>query len=457
MFSASRRPRYRQLSTDSAQIQHFEPLLSAQAGEHICYGSCCTFLTPFFYEEYEEKATQVRKSCKGVQDVVKRKRLAVVVSTVLLTGLLIIGLFAATHIAVRAYASGGPVTTIKGLHTISVVGSTQTILNANGNTITVDANPYGVAIAPSTTPSSSTLNPGDIIVSNFGANGTGTSLVRFPGKTGPGQLFNTVADPGTSGPAAEAFNSIGDDWVANYSGNNVQIFTTTGSVLASISRPLFDKPWGQAFNNGTPNSLDGSLAAFFLTNAGSGTIDRLSIALTSSGVVITAYQIGKLAHASTKAVPIEAPQGMVWVPFWRWEGKTYTDVLFVTDPVNNRIAAYPNSSTRNTTSKLSTYEGMTVFQGGPLATPAGLAINPWNGDLLIVNQRNNNLVEINPSPTEDGQNQVVGVRTLDPARVNQETGANSALFGLAATLDANHNLEVYFTDDNTNTLNVLTV
>lgn len=355
-----------------------------------------------------------------------------------------------TSFTARA-SGGGPVTTIKGLHTISLVGSTQFILGADGKTTSVDATPYGVAIAPSGT-TGGTLQPGDIVVTNFGASSKGTTLVRFPAAKGPGQLFNTVADPGTSGPVAEAFNSSGNDWVANFSGNNVQIFDASGNVVATITNPLFNHPWGQAFNGGVANPNDGSVAAFFATNASDGTLDRIDIVPSGGSVKFEVYQIGQLPWSSLPAVPVVAPQGMVWVPSWYWAGQNYKDVLFVVDAVKNRIAAYPNSSTRNTTSHKSTFAGITVFQGNPLNTPAGLAVNPINGDLLAVNQSDNNLVEINPASA-----QVVGVRQLDNVPVNQQTGAGSALFGLTATTDKAGNLVVYFADDNTNTLDKLSV
>jgi hypothetical protein len=49
----------------------------------------------------------------------------------------------------------------------------------------------------------------------------------------------------------------------------------------------------------------------------------------------------------------------------------------------------------------------------------------------------------------------VGTRALDNVPVNPKTGNGSALFGVAATTDAKGNLEIFFTDDNTNTLNAL--
>jgi len=305
----------------------------------------------------------------------KWRSLVAIASTVLLT--LVLFLTGAV-----AYAHGGPVTTIAGLHRIAVVGSTTNILDAHGKLITVDGNPYGVApVGTPATGTPGTLYPGDIVVTNFGANDTGTSLVLFPRRAGPGRLFNTP-NPGTNGPAAEAFNGTGNDWVANYAGNNVQIFTPAGKVAVTITSPLFNKPWGQAFNGGTHNPKNGSIAAFFSTNASDGTIDRIDIVPVNGKPTFHVYQIGALPFGTSAVAPIIALQGMVWTPIWTTEGKTYHDVLFVVDSAHNRIAAYPNSSTRNTSAARSTASGMTVYRGRPLKTPAGLALNPINGDLL---------------------------------------------------------------------------
>ena len=92
---------------------------------------------------------------------------------------------------------------------------------------------------------------------------------------------------------------------------------------------------------------------------------------------------------------------------------------------------------------------MTVFQGTPLNNPGGLAINPLNGDILVVNLNDNNLVELNAKAGT-----VIGVKAIDPTIVDAQ-GNNSALFGVIATKDEQGNLKVFFTDDNTNTLNVL--
>ena len=81
--------------------------------------------------------------------------------------------------------------------------------------------------------------------------------------------------------------------------------------------------------------------------------------------------------------------------------------------------------------------------------PGGIAINPLNSDILVVNLNDNNMVEIKPSNAT-----VVGVKTVDPLVVDN-MGNNSAPFGVAATRDRKGNLLVFYTDDNTNTLNAL--
>jgi hypothetical protein len=49
----------------------------------------------------------------------------------------------------------------------------------------------------------------------------------------------------------------------------------------------------------------------------------------------------------------------------------------------------------------------------------------------------------------------VGVKLVDKTPVNAAAGTGSALFGLVASKDANGNLEVYFVDANTNSLDML--
>lgn len=345
------------------------------------------------------------------------------------------------------YNTGQVATTINNLAHISVVGSTAFIVDGHGHTVSEDANPYGIVIAPSSMMPGA-LKPGDVVVTNFGATNTGTTLVRFPAGKGPGLLFNTMTTPGTKGPAFEALNPLtGTDWVANFSGNNVQVFNPNGTLKVTITSPMFKMPWAMASNHGMRNPIDGAVGSFFTTNTGDATIDRIDVVPAGKGTTFRVFQIGQLTQVSggTKL-------NATWVPSLQIGGKHYSDVLLVLDIANNRVAAYPNSTTMNTTAMRSTNKGMTVFQGKPLNAPAGLTVNPLNGDLLVVNMNDNNLVELNLS-----QGKAVGVKQLDNVPVDAQSGNGSALFGVGATVDSRGNLEVFFTDDNLNALMVLTV
>jgi hypothetical protein len=357
-----------------------------------------------------------------------------------------------------------PATTIADLHTVQVLGSTVDSLNS-------DNNPYGVVVVPATVNSRAVEKSGDVLVTNFndasGVQGAGTSIERFHRNADGSYAVSHFATVG-AGPVAEAIITSGNDWVANVSANNVQILSPNGgSPAVTITSPLFDGPWGQTFNGGTPNPADGSIAAFFSTNLCSGTVDRIDIVPVSGHPTFHVSQIGSgfvfgsvgvqengqtvipaCGSATSNVVSFLSPQGMAWAHSATFGGQTWSDVLYVVDPVGGRIVAYPNSSTL--ASDMGT--GVTVFQAGALKTPVGLAINPFNGDLLVLDQGNNKLLEIDPATAE-----VVAQRVLDHAAVNPRTGANSALFGLAATQDPSGNLIVYFVDDNTFTLNALTV
>jgi len=109
-------------------------------------------------------------------------------------------------------------------------------------------------------------------------------------------------------------------------------------------------------------------------------------------------------------------------------------ILYVADSLANRTAAIPNALERET----SAGTGLTVSEKGAINTPLGLTVAP-NGDIIVANAGDGNLVEITPNGNQ------VAVKTVDP------TGAGT-LFGLAI---APMNMGVYFVDDGTNTLNIL--
>ena len=332
------------------------------------------------------------------------------------------------------------VTTINGLKRIAMVGSTANIWDKNGNKITVDPNPYGIAVAPR---DDHNLRKGDLLVTNIGNMDKGSTIVKFSGWKGPGKLFNTMAGNGTLGPADLVFNhQTGSLWVANATGNFIQVYRPNGTVMMTIKDPLFNGPWGIATNGNM---------TFFASNKLDAKILRIDIMRRDGGTPkFKVTQIGQF-DKNADATKI----GLTWLPELKVGGRDWKDVLLAIDPANSRIAAFANSSKRAWNDSWNMANGMgkglTIFKGKPLNMPGGFAINPFNGDLLVVNLADNNLVELNMS-----QQRVVGVKQIDPQAVDNQ-GNGSALFGVAAIKDQQGNLRVFFTDDNTNSLNVLSV
>lgn len=331
------------------------------------------------------------------------------------------------------------------LHSISVVASTVDPKNS-------DQNPYGLVIVPKTAAQTGSLLPGDLLVSNINnvnnvmGLGTTVELIRPTDSHPMPKTFFS----GAVSPIAMVLNANATSlWIANYGLNengftgNVDVVNNNGMLFAhgSIDDPRLEGSWGQGFNG---QSVGGSIPpVFFDTNTLTGAVYRLQHFVSTSqgpdfsGATIT--QIATLGHSGTTINNVVGPQGMAW--------SKANDTLYIADPVNNRIVAVPNSTT---TTSGSFY---VVFEGHPLNQPAGIALNPINGDMLVVNQGDNKLIEIAPSASADDDSQIVGIRILDKTKVIN--GVGSALFGLAATTDASGNLVVYFTNDNTNTVNLL--
>ena len=362
-----------------------------------------------------------------------------------------------------------PFTTINGLNAIATLAST---VAANK-----DANPYGLAMAPAVFSGTfqgkpSVLQPGDLLISDFsnstGAN-TGTSILLYRPSTG--KIMPYYTEHIGAGPVAIAISSLGTAWIANYlpgymnsadgtntGDGNVVVITPNGTdfphdwgiidndsgATFSPASNMFAGPWGQAFalKNGTTTPY------FFVTEVDNGTgwvqREEFMPPKFNDEKVVT---IGSLPVGMNSFDPT-GPQGMVYDP--------KRDILYVASTASNSIVAFPNATTSGPW--MST--PVVVYRGAPLNAPLGLTMNPINGDLITVNQLNNDMVEIAPRPdadsgTWDFDARPVGVKLVDKTPVNAAAGTGSALFGLVASKDANGNLEVYFVDANTNSLDML--
>lgn len=305
-------------------------------------------------------------------------------------------------------------------------------------------NPYGLTVAPST---AGAFTKGDLAVCNFNNNsnvqGTGYTIVALHPK--PGSTPTLVAADPTTLTGCNALALAPDDtiWAAAFSSNDNPIFSSSGTLLTNLSGSPFNHPFGQTYAQPKHGS-----AAFYESNAGDGSIVRISVPSLTTEVVATGFPVNGGPPGS-----ILGPSGLQY--------EQRHDTLFVVDGQNNSVTAISKvSELHGGCLKVLTGRqfagGMkfaghcgsrarVLYSGPPLNGPISSALL-FNGSLVIGNTLDpdgkNLMVELNPG------GHVMDVRNVD-------TGAAGALFGMVATGNNASNLKVYFNDDNDNNLQVL--
>ena len=349
--------------------------------------------------------------------------------------------------AAPALAASG--TFLGSLHKKHKIAST---VPANG-----DVNPYGIAVAPTTT---GNLVAGDVLISNFNnkANkqGTGKTIDEIS-PSGHLHLFASLnpsmlpgSCPGGVG-LTTALVALRSGWVIvgslptkNGSSSTMKagcliVINPSGQAVETISGSPINGPWDMtAMDNG-------STATLFVTNVLNGTVKAhgktvhrgtvvrigLSTPTTGSPMVMSETVIGKgLPERTDPAALVVGPTGVGLS-----NGK-----LFVANSAGNAIGAISGAMSRSTPAAPTM-----ISKGQHLNDPLGLAIAP-NGDVLTTNGGDGKLVETTPSGSQ------VAVRVLDNTPVPPGPAGNGTLFGL--TVAPSHN-GVYFVDDGNNTLNLL--
>jgi hypothetical protein len=301
------------------------------------------------------------------------------------------------------------------------------------------------------------LQAGNILVSNFNnsANlqGTGTTIVQItPG--GVQSVFAQISGTNLPGPCpggiglTTALVALRSGWVivgslpttdgtsATAMAGCLLVLDSKGNVVETISDQYINGPWDMT-------ALDlGGRASLFVTNvlngtlAGGGnlvwegTVVRINLVISATALprVETVTQIGSTFPERTDpAALVIGPTGV---------GLGSDGTLYVADSLESRIAAIPNAVTRFSSAGL----GLTVAAGQGLNDPLGLIVAGTN--ILTVNGNNGGLLTFSVSGNE------LGSGLLDKS--GNPPGAG-ALFGLAIAPGG-----LYFVDDATNTLNLLT-
>jgi hypothetical protein len=345
-----------------------------------------------------------------------------------------------------------------------VIGTALLTQSAKAEIVTVastvpsngDVNPYGVAIVPA---SSGNLVQGHILVSNFNNSsnlqGTGTTIVDIA-PNGTVSLFAWIDAASLPGPCpggvglTTALVVLRAGWVivgslpttdgtsATAQAGCLIVLNNAGTVVETFAGNPINGPWDMT-------ALDmGSTADLFVTNVLNGTVAGngkvvyegtvvridLSLSTTSMPSVTGVTTIGSgFPERTDPAALVIGPTGV---------GLAADGTLYVADSLENRIASIADAASRTSSAGI----GKTVTLNPMLNDPLGLAVRPSNGNILTVNGNNGLLVETFETGAPDGR------LLLDN---NGTPPGNGALFGLAPAAEG-----LYYVDDATNTLNLLT-
>lgn len=347
-----------------------------------------------------------------------------------------------------ARATSSEASFLAGIHRRALLGSS---IPANG-----DENPYAVIVAPD---SGGTIRKGDVLIDNFNNHknlqGTGTTIMKYDPTTRSMSLFAKVPETLSACPGGvgltTAMTMLKSGWMIVGSMPSKDGTTKTlgrgclivldsrGKVAETISRPDIDGPWGNMA------VIDrGSKATLFLSNIGFGmkapeqkmlhkaTILRLELDIPKGKppAVNSATVIGSgFGAKADESVFAYGPTGLAL-------GRDGT--LYVSDAAANRVVAIKNAATRTD----SAGTGAVITSGGLLKRPLAMTTAP-NGDLLVTNALNGQVVEIDPTTGTQR-----GATWIDRDAAQTPPGSGD-LFGIAMNPAGNG---FYYVEDDTNLL-----
>jgi hypothetical protein len=353
-------------------------------------------------------------------------------------------LLAGTPLAAGAASDGY----LNGIHRFTTLTST---VPDNG-----DQNPYAVVVAPV---SAGSVLKDDVLVTNFNDHnnlqGLGSTIMRYRPATQELATFASIPRhlpqcPGGIG-LTTAMTMLKSGWVivgslpsqdgttATKGQGCLLILDASGNVAGSITGPNINGPWGNmaVIDNGGTATLFVSNTGFDVGPPGQDVVDKanvvrisLAIAPGKPPVVTDETVVGNgFGQQADKDVFIIGPTGLAL-------GANST--LYVSDAIHNRIAAIPNAATR----KDSAGTGQDVTTDGLLKRPLAMTVAP-NGNLLVVNGLNGQVVEVDPASGKQ-----LHALWVDANRAQSPPGSGD-LFGIAMTPSGDG---FYYVKDEMNTL-----
>jgi hypothetical protein len=343
----------------------------------------------------------------------------------------------------------------------AIAGVGSTVDPANG-----DQNPYGLVIAPAT---SGLITKGDLVVCNFNdatlnttppagnVQGAGTTIIGLHPGVGskPYRIAQSADLQGCNALAMLPDDSIS---AAGWTSNLNPLVSASGVVGTAFSSDTFAGPWGEAYVAATGTQP----AALYVSNApggaitSGGSIDRINLDLdaqTSFTEILTGICSGGAPGS------IFGPAGLTYDPA--------SDTLYIVVTSAASVIAIVGVSniqkdgvvvngqcTGSLPTPVPTFSGPSmvsakvIAHGAPFTTPLSAALLK-NGDLVVGNAdigvgtpsaTTNLLIEISPV--------LPGGFVGQPLQI--DNGTPGAIFGIAATLDAQGRQIIYFNNDNNN-------
>lgn len=319
-----------------------------------------------------------------------------------------------------------------------------------------DQNPYALVVAPA---SAGSIRKGDVLVDNFNnqgnLQGTGSTIIDYRPSTGQTFTFATVPHdlagcPGGVG-LTTAMAMLKSGWVIVGSAPSTDgttktlgkgcliVLDSSGKVKGTIAGPEIADPWGNMawIDNGDSATLFVSNAGFGIGAPGqpvqnTATVLRIGLNIPKGQPpqVTSKTVIGNGFGAKPDAsVFLIGPTGLTL-------GEN--GVLYVSDAIGNRVVAIDDAATRTG----SAGTGRVVSKDGLLNRPLAMALAP-NGNLLVVNGLNGQIVEIDP-----GTGKQLGAQWVDADEAQTPPGSGD-LFGIAMNPTGKG---FYYVEDDMNTL-----
>lgn len=327
-----------------------------------------------------------------------------------------------------------------------------------------DLNPYAVIVAPV---SSGKIQKGDVLIDNFNSlsnlQGTGVTVVNYSPST---KRLTTFAElpqrlpscPGGVG-LSTAMTMLKSGWVIVGSTPSTDGSTRTlgpgcllvldsnGNLVATWTNSNINGPWGNmaSIDNGTTASLFVSMSGFdvpgpevrdpatgYAVTVKKATVLRIDLSIAEGKPpVITKQTViaDGLSQRADKFVFLIGPTGLAL---------GHDGTLYASDALANQVIAIENAGTRAD----SAGGGRVVSKDGLLRRPLAMVIAP-NGNLLVINAKNGQVVEINPATGDQ-----LGARWIN-ANAAQYPPGNGNLFGLAMKPDGSG---FYYVADDVNSL-----